>query len=120
MAASATTRGMLFMIAPGLILAARAGGSEALSGERVEFMASTENDGDFRFRQADRRFHALAQRREEFAGALSASGEMASKSATAAVLMIPREIFAPSRLMGAVLSLASCPSRHGFGLSTRR
>jgi hypothetical protein len=31
--------GTLFLIAPGLILAARAGGSEALSGERVEFMA---------------------------------------------------------------------------------
>jgi hypothetical protein len=39
MATSATTRGMLFIITPVLILATERGGSEALSGERVEFVA---------------------------------------------------------------------------------
>jgi hypothetical protein len=40
MATRATTRGMLFIITPVLILATERGGSEALSGERVEFVAS--------------------------------------------------------------------------------
>jgi len=39
MATRATTRGMLFMVAPVLTLSARAGVGEALSGELVEFVA---------------------------------------------------------------------------------